>query len=416
MSFLAMVRRSLAQHRLASWLAVVSIGAGVALLVAVVSLREQTHRSFTQEGLGVDAVLGPKGSPLQITLCSLYHMEDMPGKVKWAYYQAVLDDERVSGGIPFVTGHSYAGFRVNAIDRRFFTDFTYLPEKRFSFDSVDGGRGRAFERKREAVAGYEVAETLGLRLGQTFNPVCGVNEGDPVHANDPIAFVGVMAPTGTPHDRAIYIPLEDFYALGGHGDDVARMESELEHREISGAYLSLRRVRGGAMHPGVQGLKYEINQSTRAQLVIPAEELPRLFSIVGWVDRVVLAIAWLVTALAGLFLFVSLVSALKERRRDLALLRCLGASRTRVCGLVLAESCVMAVAGATLGVLAGHGLVALGARLIRSEIGLRFSAAHLSAADGWTLPLALLLGLLAGCLPARQAYRLGVLENLTLTS
>ena len=154
----------------------------------------------------------------------------------------------------------------------------------------------------------------------------------------------------------------------------------------------------------------------RAQFVMPAEELPRLFSIVGWVDKAVLAIALLVTLLAGLFLFVALVSALKERRRDLALLRCLGATRSRVCGLVLAEAGVMAVSGALLGLLAGHGLVALGALLIRSEIGLRFTAAHLSAADLWALPFAAALGLLAGLLPAQQAYRLGVLENLTITS
>ena len=416
MNFRFMVRRSLSQHRLSSWLAAASIAAGVALLAAVTSLREQTHRNFTQEGLGVDAVLGPKGSPLQIVLCALYHLEDMPGKVKWTYYQEVLEDSRVTGGIPFATGHSYAGFRVNAIDGRFFGGFQYLPGKRFSFDPAKGGRGRAFARKGEAVAGYEAARALGARLGDSFNPVCGVNDGDPVHANDSIAFVGVMAPTGTPHDRAIYIPLENFYALGGHGGDVAKMEEQLEHREISGAYLALRHVRGGAMHPGVQGLKYEINQSARAQLVIPAEELPRLFSIIGWADRVVLAISILVTALAGLFLFVSLASALKDRRRDLALLRCLGATRARVCGLVLAESCVMAVAGAAAGLLAGHGLVALGAYFIRTEIGLRFTAAHMGSADLWALPLAAALGLAAGLLPARQAYRLGVLENLELTS
>lgn len=416
MSFLLMVRRSLAQHRLSSWLAVASIAAGVALLTAVISLREQTHRNFTQEGLGVDAILGPKGSPLQIVLCSLYHLEDMPGKIKWTYFQQVLDDDRIDGGIPFATGHSYAGFRVNAIDGAFFTGFTYLPGERFSFDPAMGGQGRAFAQKGEAVAGHEAARALGLRLGDAFNPVCGVNDGDPVHVNDHIVFVGVMAPTGTPHDRAIYIPLDDFYSLGGHGDDVARMAEQMEYREISGAYLNLRRVRGGALHPGLQGIKYEINQSTQAQLVIPAEELPRLFSIVGWVDRVVLAIALLVTALAGLFLFVSLVSALKERRRDLALLRCLGATRARVCGLVLAESCLMALAGTALGLLAGHGLVALGAHFIRSEIGLRFSASHISSADVWAMPFALAIGLVAGMLPARQAYRLGVLDNLTVTS
>ena len=122
-------------------------------------------------------ILGPKGSPLQIVLNGLYHMDEMPGKIKWTYYQKVLADPIVQEGIPFCTGHSYAGFRVNAIDRRFLTDFEYLPGRKFSFSPEDGGQGRPFDAGEEAVAGWAVAKELGIKLGQTFNPVCGVSAG-----------------------------------------------------------------------------------------------------------------------------------------------------------------------------------------------------------------------------------------------
>jgi putative ABC transport system permease protein len=414
--FWRIVLKSLRQHWLSTALAAVSIALGVALLISVASLREQTHRNFTQEGLGVDAVLGPKGSPLEIVLNSMYHLEEMPGKVRWAYYQTVLKQPVVESGIPFATGHSYAGFRVNAIDGRFFTEFECAPGRRFSFDPRDGGQGRAFAADDEAVAGAEAARALKLSLGQTFNPVCGVNAGDPVHVNDRIRFVGIMAPTGTPHDRAIYIPLRAFYALGGHGQDVQAMAASEEHREISGAYLRIKRIRGGAIHPGIQDLKYDINQSSAAQLVIPAEVLPQLFNVIGWVDTVLLSIGALVTLLALLFLFVALVSALRERRRDLALFRCLGATRRTIFGLVLCEAGFIALLGAALGMLLGHGIVAAGSHFIKVETGLGFSAAYLSQADWLMLPAALLLGLLAGLLPAVQAYRLGVLSNLTPVS
>ena len=415
MSFFRIVLKSLRRHWLSSSLAILSIGLGVALLVSVVSLREQTHRNFTQEGLGVDAVLGPKGSPLQIALNALYHLEEMPGKIKWTYYQKVLKSEVVENGIPFATGHSYAGFRVNAIDDRFFTEFEYLPGRHFSFRSEDGGQGRMFQGGEEAVTGAEVARALHIELGQTFNPVCGVNPGDPTH-REAIAFVGIMAPTGTPHDRAIYIPLKTFYTLSGHGAETQEMVVNEEHREISGAYLKIKRIRGGALHPGIQDLKYDINQSTQAQLVIPAEVLPRLFDIIGWVDQVLLGIAILVTVLALLFLFVALVSALRERRRDLALLRCLGATRRTVFGLVLCESVFIAVSGAALGMLIGHGLVAVGCGLIQVETGLRFSPFYIAQADLFILPAVAFLGLLAGLVPSVQAYRLGVLKNLTPVS
>ncbi len=325
----------------------------------------------------------------------------------------MLGDPIVKGGIPFVTGHSYAGFRVNAIDARFFTEFEYLPGQRFSFAAGDGGRGRAFEQGGEAVAGAECARALGLQLGMSFNPTCGVNPGDPVHTNDLIRIVGILAPTGTPHDRAIYIPLRTFYTLAGHGDAVQAMADDESHREISGAYLRIRRIHNGALHPGIQDLKYSINQSAAVQLVIPNEVLPRLFDIIGWVDRVLVGIALLVTTLALLFLFVALVSALRERRRDLALLRCLGATRRTVCGLILVESLVMSLAGAVCGTCAGHAIVAVGSAFIRVETGLRFSAGYLSQADIAVLPAALVLGLLAGLVPEVQAYRLGVLRNLT---
>ena len=406
------ILKSLRQHWLSTGSAIFSIALGVALLISVTSLREQTHRNFTQEGLGVDAVLGPKGSPLQIALNALYHLEEMPGKIKWTYYQKVLKNPIVADGIPFASGHSYAGFRVNAIDSRFFTDFMYLTGRHFSFSKKDGGEGREFQSRNEAVAGWAVAQSLGIQLGHTFNPVCGVNAGDPVHVNDTLTFVGIMAPTGTPHDRAIYIPLTTFYTLDGHGQEVSRMAVDEEYREISGAYLKIRRIRGGALHPDIQDLKYNINQSSEAQLVIPAEVLPRLFNIIGWVDRVLLAIAVLVTLLATLFLFVALVNALRERRRDIALMRSLGAQKRTVFGLIISESILITLFGGILGLFLGHCIVGVGSYFVKVETGLRFSAYYLSNADVYLLPAMFLMGFLAGLFPAIRAYQLSVLKNL----
>lgn len=253
---------------------------------------------------------------------------------------------------------------------------------------------------------------MGIRLGQTFNPVCGVRTGDPVHVNDNIAFVGILAPTGTPHDRAIYIPLNTFYTLEGHGEATSRMAVDEQYREISGAYLKIKRVRGNALHPGIQDLRYNINQSSKAQLVVPNEVLPKLFEIIGWVDGAFLAIAVLVTVLGTMCLLVALVSALRERRRDIALMRCIGATRVTVFGLVLSESLVISIFGGLLGLVVGHGIVWIGSQYIKVETGLRFSWLHVSGGDVALLPALLAVGVLAGLFPAMQAYRLGVLRNL----
>ena len=416
MSIWQIIVKSLRQHLLSALFAIFSIAMGIALMSSVVSLREQAHKNFTQVGLGVDAVLGPKGSPLQIVLNALYHLETMPGKIRWPYYKKVLDHPIVEDGIPFITGHSLGGFRVNAIDKRFLTDFEYLPGKKFSFSPKHGGNGRIFRADDEAVAGWAAAKKLGIKPGSVFNPVCGVKAGDPVHVNDNIKFVGIVAPTGTPHDLAIYIPLTAFYSLEGHGSEVAQMAVDEEYREISGAYLKIKRIRGGAIHPGIQELQYNINQSKGAQFIVPNKVLPRLFNIIGWVDLVLLAIAALVTVLATMSLFVALINALREQRRDIALMRFLGATRKTVFGLVISESLIISVLGGALGLLFGHIIVAAGSHFIKLETGLMFSFTYVSSVDRLLLPGLIVLGVLAGTIPAVQAYRISVLENIVPVS
>ena len=413
MSFWRIVLKSLKHHRFSNSLAAISIAMGVALLVAVYSFKEQSQNTFTQAGVGVDAILAPKGSPLQIVLNAIYHLEDMPGKIKWTYFKEVQKERIVSQAIPFVVGHSYGGARVNAIDSRFLTDFEYMPGKTFSFSEEKGGKGRPFEKSHEAVAGWAAASKLNIRLGQTFNPVCGVQENDPVHKSERITFVGIMAPTGTPHDRAIYIPMETFYGLEGHPHETVIMGKQAQYREISGAYLKIKRIRKGAIHPGIQDFKFAINQSDRNQLVVPAEVMPRLHNIIGWVDRVLIAIAIILTVLASLFLFFSLLQSLREMRRDLALFRALGATRKTVMGLVISEALIISLLGGLLGLALGHWLISLGAGFIKIETGVGFTASYLSLADWMVIPGTALLGFLAGLIPGIQAYRLGVLKNLS---
>jgi putative ABC transport system permease protein len=299
------------------------------------------------------------------------------------------------------------------IGSKFFSEFEYEDGKRFSFSPAKGGSGRPFSAPMEAVAGAEAAKQLGIRLGDRFNPVCGVNEDDPVHVNDFITFVGIMAPTGTPYDRAIYIPLLSFYGLSGHPDETAKMSQDENYREISGAYLKIKRIRGGVIHPGIQDLKFEINQSKEAQFVVPNEVLPRLFKIIGWVDRVLAAIASMVTVMAAAFLFVSLYNALQQRRRDIALMRSLGAHRSTVFGLVITEALVITFIAALTGIAVGHIIVAIGAHFIKVETGVRLTGLYVSSDEVWILPVGLLLGALTGIVPAVQAYTVNVAKNLS---
>jgi len=232
---------------------------------------------------------------------------------------------------------------------------------------------------------------------------------------DKITFVGIIAPTGTPHDRAIYIPLKTFYTLEGHGASVSAMATDLSQREISGAYIKLKHIRGGAMHPGVQNLKYEIDQSTEGQLVVPSEVVPRILDIIGWVDKVMFIVGILVTLLAIMFLFVVLITALREQRRELAMMRMLGANKRTVFGLIMSEAIFLSIAGTIIGIVFGHLLVSLGSHYVAVETGMQFTSNFVSSADKWILPSIALMGTIAGFIPAIQAYQMSILRNLNIT-
>lgn len=173
MSFWRIVLKSLKRHRFSNGLAAISIAAGIALLVAIYSFKEQSRHTFNQVGLGVDAILGPKGSPLQIVLNSLYHLEDMPGKIPWTSYKEVERKRIVAQAIPFVVGHSYGGFRVNAIDGKFLTDFEYLPGKAFSFSPSEGGKGLVLKEPFSSPAPHLEGHHLS---GQYCAPKTGATE------------------------------------------------------------------------------------------------------------------------------------------------------------------------------------------------------------------------------------------------
>lgn len=418
MGFFRIIARSLRQHIMSTLLAVFSIMMGAAMLVAVFNLQTQAEAKFEATGSGVDAVLAPKGSPLQIVLSAVYNLDDMPGEIDWSYVQKVRASDIVADAVCFVKGHSFAGFHVNAVEKRFFTEFEYEPGKKFSFDEARGGQGRCFEKRLEAVCGSEVARALGVRIGDSFNPVCGLSEKSPTH-NDRVTFVGITSPTGTPYDFSVYIPLETVYTLDGHSDRSHEMVSDLGSRTVSGAYVRLNRINVSGqtmLHPGLHDLKYQIAQTDFAQLVVPTEELPRLFNIIGWITNVLTGISVLVIVMAGLFLFVSMYWALRERRRNIALMRALGATRGTVFALIMAEAFVISLLGVLLGVLVAHGLLAVGVDLIYAETGVMLSAWKISLMDFLVIPGAVVLGLLTGVIPAVQAYRLGVLRNLVPVS
>ena len=433
-SVLVIVLRSLRQHLLSSIVTIGSVGLAAGLVMSVFTVAEQSRLAFAGGPVGFDAVVGARGSQLQLVLNTVYHLETSPGNVPWSLYEQLQADERVELAIPYAVGDNYKGYRIVGTDERIFTDVTFAEAGAADARTLTfAPGGRAFHpSRREVVVGSYVAERTGLQLGSSFYPAHGVRpvSGDELHDHDTggadddhahddaYVVVGVLEPSGTPNDRVIWMPLEGVYRMDGHylrgeGDQLYQPEDGVpipdELKELSAIMLKLRSSQDGFF------LGQELNRSDgRATLAWPiSASVAQLFLKLGWVARVLELVAYLVVAVAGGSILASLYNTMNERRREFAILRALGARRRTVFAVILAESTVIAVLGSLVGYACYAGIMAAAVGVVRAETGVVVEVWSGHPALWWTPVGMVALGGVAGLLPALKAYATDVARTLS---
>jgi len=408
-----MVRRSLWRHRLSTLVTAGSVALAVGLVMAVFSLDRQAYTAFTTGSGGFDAVLGARGSQLQLVLNSVFHLETSPGNIPWSLYQAIASDPRVEVAVPYALGDNYRGHRIVGTTEKLFTTFESRPGRPLSV--AEGGRLFDPDR-REAVLGSIAAQQTGLVPGSTFNPFHGLVFDETAQHAEVFTVVGVLEPTGTPIDRVIWVPLESVYRMGGHvlrgaGESYEAREGESipdEHKEVSAVMLGLRSPQAGFV------LNQTINRQGKiATLAWPiARVMADLLDKLGWVQRILSLVAYLVVLIAGAAILASVYNTIGERRHEIAVLRALGARRSRVLSVIVAEAMVIAGGGALLGFVVLAAILVPAAALIQAQTGVVVELLAFHPAMIWT-PLAMTaLGALAGLIPALRAYATDVSRNL----
>lgn len=407
------VRRSLRQHLLSTAITVVSVGLAAGLTMAVFAIKQQTYAAFTGAPVGFDAVLGARGSQLQLVLNTVFHLETSPGNIPWGLYQAIAEDPGVALAIPYAVGDNYEGYRVVGTTPDLFTRFEYRQGQRLAFE----GSGRAFAAERkEAVVGSFVAQRTGLRIGDTFEPYHGVTFDEVERHEDQYTVVGVLAPTNSPSDRVIWIPLDGIYRMSGHvlrgAGRTYRPEHGVvipdEHREISAVMLKLSDPQSGFL------LSQRINGQGRvATLAWPiGRVMAELFDRIGWVNRVLALVAYLVLLVTAGSVLASIYNTINERRREFAILRALGARRATVFSAIVLESTAITVLGAALGFVVYAAILGVAAAVVRAQTGVVLDVFAWDTALWATPAVVVLLGALAGLVPAFKAYRTDVAEHL----
>ena len=401
-------RRSLRQHRLAASITALSIALATALILTVCSLQFQAVRVFTGQTGGFDAVLGPRGSALQLVLCALYHLENSPGNLGWDKFLAIRQDPLVSKAVPIALGDNYLGFRIVGT----------LPEYFSAWGSgLAYSQGGAFQGPSEAVLGSWVARKTGLKLGDRFHPYHGLNYDAAAQHPEEYRVVGVLEPTNTPQDRIVLIGLEGVYRMSGHvlrgqGGEYSPAPGQAipeSVKEVSAVLIKLKSPQAGMQ------LDQLINkQGKNATLAWPiARIVTELFAKMAWCVALMQLTTFLVLVVASASVAASLCNTLQERRKEFAILRALGARRSFLAALVALESLQISFYGVVGGLLL-HTLFLGGLTgWLRDQTGIQFEVLVFHPALLAVPAGAILLGLLSGLLPTWLVYRGSLIPDLS---
>ena len=394
---------------------------GVATLVILLLFSTQLEGRFEKDAEGIDMVVGAKGSPLQLILSSIYHVDVPTGNIPLGALAMLRQQPTVAQVIPLALGDSFRSFRIVGTE----PGYAALYNARLA-------DGRMYAKPFEAVIGSEVAARTGAAIGQRFVGSHGMSGGDKAHKHEETPFIvsGRLAPTGTVIDRLILTPVESVWDVHGiaHDDqDDARHDdadqydapdhNRAEHAGDAGVQGALRPevtaliVRFASPLAAVQ-LPNFVNRQTELQAAVPAVEISRLLALLGIGIDAVRAFAVLLMFTAGLSIFVALLTALRQREGDMAMLRVIGASRAGIFGLIIAEGLILAAAGAPLGMMMGHVAIGVAAASFEELRQMGLSAWHFEPAEAWIVLAALAIGALAALIPALRVFNADIAETL----
>lgn len=386
---------------LGTLLNVLLLALGVATIVLLLLATDQFEERMQRDARGIDLVVGAKGSPLQIILSAIYHLDVPTGNIAYKQAQEIARHRAVKKVIPLALGDSYQGFRIVGTTQDYVAHY-----------GVKVSAGRLWDKPLEAVIGAEVAARSGHGLGTTFSGAHGLGDraGD-AHEGHPYVVVGILERTGTVLDRLVLTSHQSVWAVHAeHHDikDVADIEKQMkdEEKEFTALLVQYASPLAAAILP-----RY-INNNSDMQAAVPAYETARLFTIVGVGVDVLRGFALVLMLSAGLSVFIALYNALNDRRYDLAIMRTLGATRGRLLLLLLCEGLLLAAMGAVLGLVLGHGLTEVLGRALQAAQQVEVTGWAWVPAELWVVALALGVGVLAALLPAWRAYRTDIAGTL----
>jgi len=392
-------------------LSLILFGLGIGLMNFLLLLNTQLKEKFDKNLANVDLVIGAKGSPLQMILCNMYHVDNPTGNIKIEEAKAFLKDKHplIKQSIPLSLGDSYRAYRIVGTTH----DLVDLYEGKLE-------QGKLYNEDLEVTIGKAVADGAKLTIGDTFYSAHGFEDDeDFAHENASFKVVGILEGTGSVLDQLILTNPSTIWAVHDHDES----DSIHNHLNINTKAGLLQHLDKDITSILVQyksktnfqalNLPRNINENTDMQAASPAIEITRLYSMIGAGTETIQWLAILIALVSAISIFITLFKSMKDRNYELALMRVMGSSRSNLFYLILLEGIILALLGFLVGFVLSHGGMEIVSKLLKSEYRYAFTGWRFLTSEWLLLGVSLLLGLVAAFIPAIQASRTDINQTLS---
>lgn len=419
MAIFSLAFKSLRNRKETVGLTILSIALSVSLLLGVERIRREAQTSFTNTISGTDLIVGARTSPVQLLLASVFGFSDATNNIGWESYEAIADLPGVAWTIPLSLGDTHAGFRVVGTTTAFFDHFQYGRKQVLRMQT-----GGWFASEKGAVVGAEVAEERDYRVGSDIVVAHGAGDISFIkHDAHPFHVVGILARTGTPVDRTVFISLAGIDAIHAgmnpaddhdHDPLTVHAMSDAHHEDepaaITAFYIGLK-SRSAAL--SIQRMINEYKDEPLSA-VLPAMALQELWGIIGVVEKTLLAVSGFVVLVGLTGMLVAIMTSLNERRREMAILRSVGARPLHVFSLIVGEAGLVTLMGVFLGIAFLYGLLAMAQPLIASRLGIFIAVDGLAAYELLLMVIIFLAGICIGLVPGYRVYKHSLADGMTI--
>ena len=384
---------------LSSAISLVLLILGVGIISLLLQLNSLIKDQMNNNLKGIDMVVGAKGSPLQLILSSVYHIDSPTGNISLKEAENISNNRMVGSSVKILYGDNYKGFRIVGAEKKFIDLYNGVIKE-----------GKEWNSPYEVLVGSKVYEKLKINLGDELVSSHGLRETGEAHDDEYFKVVGLLEPSNSVIDQLIVTSPEsvwDIHDTHDHDDEEKhehehQHEHEHEDKEITAMLIKFKSPMNIIQFPR------QINENTNLQAAVPSYEISRLFKLFGFGIETLSYLAYIIIIVSGFSLFINLFNSMSERKYEMALIRTLGASRFQLSTMIIFESLILTILGFILGLLFSRFGVMFVSSLMEESLNYNLNSFKVLSEEYWLLGLSVLIGLISSLIPAIQVYKMNI--------